>query len=432
MKPPPRIRNKPGRILTPDVLPPSSGKVSHNWKRSERRKLLKALTTLSETPGGRGDIDYAVLGKQVSTRSIPEIQYFVDGLKDKVISYASFYLKNKDQMVRKPIEMWTHLASAVTGTLKEPIWRAFSQMLKVSSTEPRTLRNGAPSQVHRLSKVADRHVGRSISQRPMLSLPVQGKRPGTNPAPPFLVFKTPAPTKGGRAKRGPVLSNVVRLPISKIPPPQQPPSNTAATLPAATCSAPTAVTSYPPGIAELAVPPTNPQLVSQTVIPVKTCSNTTAGVKTVNVDSIVKQQPSTIFPLKSTSSSPGMPLALSATGLVPFPSTAPSSVKSAITATNHPVAPLSTPTAASPSGFGCTRKYATKLSPRTISVNSSVDFERLYHYMSAMHESDDERPLTPMESAIMLNLLMSLPEELSLLHCTKLQKHLIQVQLLTQ
>lgn len=37
----------------------------------------------------------------------------------------------------------------------------------------------------------------------------------------------------------------------------------------------------------------------------------------------------------------------------------------------------------------------------------------------------------PLESAIVLDLLMSLPEELSLLDCNQLHKHLIQVKLRT-
>ncbi|XP_053272564.1 snRNA-activating protein complex subunit 2 [Pleuronectes platessa] len=427
MKPPPRTRIKPGRIRTPDGSPVDSGRVSQNWKRFERNNLLKALQTLSMTTGGQGDIDYAALRKRVPTRSVAEIHAVVEGLKDKVISSASFYLKNKDEMVRKPIEMWTDMALAVTGSLNDPICRAFSQMLIVSSTEPRTLRNCDPPQDNRLSTDAGRRLGCSIPQRRMLRFSSKGKRPGTNTAHPFVVFKTPAPTIG-RAMRLPVSSNVVRLPNIRIPPPQQQPSNAAGTQPAAT--------SHPPGRAEELVPPTTPQLVSQTVIPVTTCSNTTSEVKTVNVGSLVKQptqqlskqKPSTISTLKSHSSRPDMPLASSATRLTPLPSTAPSSVKSSTSATsNHPVAPLSTPAAAFPSRVGCASKSANKKTIRTFDVNSNVDFERIYHYMSALHETDDKRPLTPMESAIMLDLLMSLPEELSLLPCTKLHKHLIQM-----
>lgn len=55
----------------------------------------------------------------------------VESLKDKVISFASFKLKKKrweEKNVTKPIEMWTHMASAVAGSLEESISSAFSQV----------------------------------------------------------------------------------------------------------------------------------------------------------------------------------------------------------------------------------------------------------------------------------------------------------------
>ncbi|CAF91656.1 unnamed protein product, partial [Tetraodon nigroviridis] len=56
----------------------------------------------------------------------------------------------------------------------------------------------------------------------------------------------------------------------------------------------------------------------------------------------------------------------------------------------------------------------------------AVDFEKLYRYLSEIHKPDKEWNLTPMENAIVLDLLMSLPEELLLLDCNKLHKHLIE------
>lgn len=61
-----------------------------------------------------------------------------------------------------------------------------SQMLIVSSTEPRTLRNCDPPQVYRPS--TDRPVGRTVPLRPMPRLPLQGRllRVSTDP---FKVLK---------------------------------------------------------------------------------------------------------------------------------------------------------------------------------------------------------------------------------------------------
>ncbi|XP_039997164.1 snRNA-activating protein complex subunit 2 isoform X2 [Xiphias gladius] len=437
MKPPPRTRTKPDRNLKPDPVPQRLGKLACKWQRAEQRKLLNALKRFSRTIGEHGDIDYTFLRKQIHT--------VVESLKNKVISCASFKLKKRrweDKKVRKPIEVWTQMASAVAGNLEEPISSAFSQMLIVSSTEPRTLRNCDPPQVRRLP--TDGPVGRTIPLRPMRYLPVQGESPGTNTAHPLLILKTPAPTIG-TAKKLPALSKVVRVPNSKIPPPQQQPSPTAGTSPAATCSSQTAATFCMPGSAEiLAAPPTTPQPASHTVIPVpgqgSLSSSSTAVVKTPGVGSSViqttqqmsEQHPTTNSTQKSTLSSLHTPLSSSATSLTLLPSTAPSSLASSSSAvgscySTHPMLPLSTPAVAFHARLGHTSKYATKDSPRTFGVKCVVDFERIYRYLSVIHKPNEECHLTPMESAIMLNLLMSLPEELSQLDCNKLNKHLTQV-----
>ncbi|XP_044039444.1 snRNA-activating protein complex subunit 2 isoform X2 [Siniperca chuatsi] len=369
--------------------------------------------------------------------SVGKIHSVVESLKNKVISCASFKLKKKrweEKVVRKPIEVWTHMASAVAGTLEEPISTAFSQMLIVSSTEPRTLRNCDPPQVHRPPTDKDRPVGRTVPLRPMPRLPVQGESPGTNKADPLLVLKTPAPTIGP-AKRLPAPSQVVRVPNGKIPPPQQQPSTTAGTSPAATsCKSDAAKTA----------PSTSPQPASQTVTPVTgqvtPSSSSAAVVKTQSVGSTViqttqqpsEQHPTTTSTSKSTSSSSHTPLSTFATSLSQVPSTAPSSVASSSSASSScsstcSMPPLSTPAAAFHARFGRTSKYATKESPRMFGVKCIVNFERIYSYLSVIPKPNEECHLTPMESAIVLDLLMSLPEELPLLDCNKLHKHLVQV-----
>lgn len=57
-----------------------------------------------------------------------------------------------------------------------------------------------------------------------------------------------------------------------------------------------------------------------------------------------------------------------------------------------------------------------------------VNFERIYCFLGAvLKPTDSSFRLTPMESAVVLDLLMSLPEELPLLDCKKLHKHFTQV-----
>ncbi|XP_054457616.1 snRNA-activating protein complex subunit 2 [Anoplopoma fimbria] len=429
MKPPARKRAKPDRNLNPEPVQ-APRKVSCQWQRVEQRNLLKALKTFGRINRGNGDIDYAYLKKHVPTRPISEIQSAVEYLKDKVISLASFKLKKKrweEKKVRKPIELWTHMASAIAGTRVEPITAAFSQMLIVSSTEPCTLRNCDPPQVHR--PPTDRPVGRTVPLRPMPRLPVKVERPGTNTVRPVVVLKTPGPALGP-ARRLPAPSQVVRVLNSKIPPPQQQLSTTAGTSPASTPTSQPAATSCPLDAAAkiLAVPATSPQPTSQTATPV-TGQDTPGSGSAAVVKTLIQttQQPSEQSPTtistsstsKSTSSGPPPSLSSSASGQTPVPSTTPSSVP--------PKPLLSTPAAAFHAKFGRTSKYATKDSPRMFGVKSVVDFERIYRYLSSIHQPNDECHLTPMESAIMLDLLMSLPEELPLLDCKKLHEHLIQV-----
>ncbi|XP_073330546.1 uncharacterized protein snapc2 [Pagrus major] len=434
MKPPPRKRTKPDRNLKHDSVPQHSDKlVPKKWHRAEQRKLLNALRRLSRT-GGEGDIDHAFLTKYVPSRTISEVQCMVELLKNKVFSHVSFKLKKmrwEEKKVRKPIEVWTHMASAVAGTLEEPITTAFSQMLIVSSTEPRTLRNCDPPQVHRLPSDKDGPVGRTVPWRPMPRLAVQDERPSTNTAQPLQGFKSPAP--------------VVRVPNIKIPPPQQQLSNTARTSLAACAISPSSVTSCQPGAAKSLMPFTYPNPASQTMTPltrqVGTSSSSAAVVKTQIVDGSVirntqqpsEQHPTSIFTTstKSTLSRPHTPFSSSATSPTPVPSTTPSSVASSSSATSsssftHSTPSLSTPAAAIHTRFGNTSKFGTKDSRRMFGVKSVVDFERIYRYLSCIHKPNEDCYLSPMESAIVLDLLMSLPEELPLLDCNRLHKHLIQ------
>lgn len=56
-----------------------------------------------------------------------------------------------------------------------------------------------------------------------------------------------------------------------------------------------------------------------------------------------------------------------------------------------------------------------------------VDFEKIYNFLSSAHRPNQEHKLTSMESAVVLDLLLSLPEELPLLDCVGLERHMIQV-----
>ncbi|KAK9971529.1 hypothetical protein ABG768_024891 [Culter alburnus] len=56
-----------------------------------------------------------------------------------------------------------------------------------------------------------------------------------------------------------------------------------------------------------------------------------------------------------------------------------------------------------------------------------VKFDRIYQYLSNIGSTTGNLALTSMESAVLLDMLMSLPEELPLLDCKELQHHLLQL-----
>lgn len=129
-----------------------------------------------------------------------------------------------------------------------------------------------------------------------------------------------------------------------------------------------------------------------------------------------ERPPTTTSSSESPSSSPHT----SPTSRAPAPSPAPSSG-----ASSPP--PLLTPVRQFHGKFGRTSKCVPQHSPMGLAVQSVVDFERIYHYLSIINSPGESCTLTAMESAIVVDLLMSLPEELPLLDCSKLKKHLLQV-----
>ncbi|XP_008301623.1 snRNA-activating protein complex subunit 2 [Stegastes partitus] len=374
MKPPPRTRAKP-RPRT-ELGPQRPGKRTSKWLRAEQKKLLNGLQRLKTKGAGR-DIDCAYLRRFVTTRSISEIQSVVELLKNRVITTASNILQKKkleEKKVKKPIEEWAEMASALAGNLEETISSAFCQMLIVSSTEPRTLRNCDPPQVHRPPSDS-KPIGRTVPLRPMPRQPFKvphpppsGEHPASNTSRPLGLLKTPAPSMGP-ARRLQTKSQVVRVPNGKQ---QQQPSPKAGNPPAAAST-------------------------SQSQ-PAEQCTTTSRP---------------------STSSSSPTPLSSPANNCTRVLSTASSAV------TQTP--PLSTAASVLHSKFGRTSKFATKDSPRTLGVKCVVDFERIYRFLSVVDKPEEECQLTPMESAIVLDLLMCLPEQLPQLNCNKLRKHMIEM-----
>lgn len=382
MKPRPRVtRTKWSDRLNAE--PERSGKC--RWHRDEKKKLLVALNRLNgRAAGGKTDIDYAFLRKYLPTRSLSEIQSVVELLKNKVLLNARLKLKKQrreERNVRKPIEEWTYMASSLVGTLEQTISTAFSQMLVVSSTEPCTLRNGDPPQVHR--PPTD---GRTIPLRPM-PVPVQGKDWYTKAV---QSPKTPTPTTRP-SNTPPAPSQAASLTAMPEKGPLQPSSQSSASPSLGRSIIKTTQQPTEPQPATIAITSTSESLSSSLNVPVSCSATTLTSVP----GSVLSTVASTSSAISSCSSATTLPQSVSATAF-------------------H-------------AKFGRTSKYATKDSPRTFGVKCVVDFERIYGFLSTIQKPSQDCQLTPMESAIVLDLLMSLPEELPLLDCNKLHKHMIQM-----
>ncbi|XP_053715913.1 snRNA-activating protein complex subunit 2 [Synchiropus splendidus] len=334
MKPPPRKRNK----VTKEEEPPSK-KQPRRWSQSEQRRLISALKTLNcaaRPSRNPGDPDYDALAKAVRTRTESEVKTYVESLMDELVSVASAQLKNTSRWGsrnRKPIELWTRMASRVTGDLEAPITAAFSKMLIVCSTEPLSQLNSDPPKVHRPPSTGGSLVACSLPVRPMVLPPSSATNAGVRTAFPPLLIQTP-PRSVGPTK---ALPQVIQVANAR-------PLN--------------------PTVFSAATPPRGP----------------------VRVVFTPPRPPSS-------------------------PAAAPTPVQSAPPSPTNPSAP---PTSKS------------RLDGNS-GVKNDVDFERIYQYLGLTGKPDRACKLTSMESAIVLDLLMSLPEELSLLDCSQLKKHLVQV-----
>ncbi|XP_030017948.1 snRNA-activating protein complex subunit 2 isoform X2 [Sphaeramia orbicularis] len=373
MKPPPRKRTKRYANIQTQEEEQCHKQIS-SWRRGEQRSLLNGLKALARTDGGQSDLDYAALKQYVPTRSTTEIESVIDTLKDKLITSVCREFEKKrrdDNKVSKPIEKWTHMASVVGGALDEPINTAFSQMLIVSSTEPCTLRNSDPPQMDKPLVDQNSPLGRIVPFRPMHHTPNQGEPPGISAVHPLPILKPPAPTLHP-AKRLLVPSKVAST--TTAPPPKQ--------------QSPEAVG--------------NPPLASIT-----SCqTSASVSASTHGHTQTTPQHKTTI---------------VCSAAATPVPSTSDSSLSLPLGAASSSVPAHTTPK------FGPTGKYTTKYHPVSLGVKSIVNFEKIYQFLSVINNPDQGCKLTPMESAIVLDLLMSLPEELPLLDCKNLQKHLIQV-----
>ncbi|XP_028331120.1 uncharacterized protein snapc2 [Gouania willdenowi] len=375
MKPPPRNRKKSSRVA--EVAEPSHG-ATQPWTRAELKKLLVGLRKQAG-PGADGELlDYELLHKDLPTRSVSEITSKVERLKKQVITNTTEMMRKNvrdERKSRKPIEEWTRMASALAGTQEETIISAFYKMMNESSPKPHTVKSGPPPQAGLTPIRPHDHI---IPLRPMLSFPGQGKDLNINTIPSFvgttpLVFQGPAPQL------------------------QQP--------------APVIRVMQQPQQLLLRSP------VLSTSQPIRASSISTAGLSRLPPQTVLL--PAQQSPGPSTSTTPSL-------RFVTSPHTVGLDSLSASTSRYSSILPASQQFTSS-SSFSPTINKNTQQGVKAPMGSATVDFNNIYCFISGIQKHSRAHLLTPMESAIVLDLLMSLPEELELLDCNKLKRHMIQV-----
>ncbi|XP_038852157.1 uncharacterized protein snapc2 [Salvelinus namaycush] len=420
MKPPSRSRIQPTRYVNKKTEKTVSKRKSTfacaGWSRTEQQVLLRCLNKQNKMTGGiHGAIDIEALHEKLPKQSREEIQSQLESLMMRVLRAVVGQVKRQRSELKaalKPIQLWAELAHDMAGALEEPITSAFAQMLVISATEPGSLTNSDPPREDYLPK-QQRSNFKTIPPRP-IPTPISQKNPapsGVSNSPiVFNIASTPQPPPA------------VSVPVSGVPTTQPSTMNPGSgaskqrgTTPASTVGA----------------------------LPQAGCSN--SSILSQNQEgSVISTLLTVPMPVQSLSASSSGPTTSLQSQSVPQGG-AHGQTMSNVLSTQQPVmsspAPVDVskqqqPSAAASSirpqpqhpGAGPRKsKHADENTPRYTGLGSIVDFEKIYRFLSTVHVQSECFRLTPMESAIILDLLMSLPEELPLLDCARLQHHLLQV-----
>ncbi|XP_063043501.1 snRNA-activating protein complex subunit 2 [Engraulis encrasicolus] len=516
---------------TPTPAASSKGGI---WTRKELQLLLRGLRKQMKVASS-DDIDVEELQKHhAPQRSVQQIDSMLGTLK-RTISKRAFnqarYQVMKDRHHRAPIQAWAELMERMAGGHEEAISAAFSRMLVIAGTEPRSLRCSAPprpldSPSTALSTApsqtqppSNRTVSRpdvisrpspsshvpTVPMVPVSSSTLPGATPflstalpltqmqrvimplqsavtqncsGSNPAPPpesqnpshtatvsnFTTGPLPtshAPTVVMVPVASSTLPGATPLPstalqltsaIHTAPPPEAQPSSQAAAVSNATTSGPDkgTVISRPPSyqiptvvmgpVASGALPGAPPLLFTLpkltpapgvSVPPQSTSTQPPSLPGTIAVSNPSVSCPDKDGLMSRPSQSSTLPGAIAslpaALQIHPVPGglLVPPQLAGTHSASGPPSATYSSVLHSQVLNPGSTAEYDTA----EYDTGNTVDFERIYSYLSAVSKgvSDCEGQLTAMECAVVLDLIMCLPEELPLLDCEGLRDHFLEM-----
>ncbi|XP_029616452.1 snRNA-activating protein complex subunit 2 isoform X2 [Salmo trutta] len=416
MKPPSRARIQPTRYVNKKTEKAVSKRkpkfACTGWSRTEQQVLLRCLNKQNKMTGGiHGAIDLEALHEKLPKQSREEIQSQLESLMMRVLRAVVGQVKrqrSEQKAALKPIQLWAELAHDMAGALEEPITSAFAQMLVISATEPGSLTNSDPPREDYLPK-QQRSNFKTIPPRPIPTLKNPAPSGVSNSPIVFNIASTPQPPPA------------VSVPVSGVPTTQPStmnpgsgasnqrgrtttPASTVGAQPQPGCSNSSILSQIQEGSAVsplLSVP-----------MPVQSLSASSSGPTTTLQSQSVPQGGAHGQTMSNVPS----------TQLAVMSSPAPAGVSK-----QQPSAAASSIRPQHPGAGPRKSKHADENTPRYTGLGSIVDFEKIYRFLSTVHVQSECFRLTPMESAIILDLLMSLPEELPHLDCARLQHHLLQV-----
>ncbi|KAL6490623.1 hypothetical protein MHYP_G00009680 [Metynnis hypsauchen] len=366
MKPPSRHRIAPSQFL-PVKRTESTRRPFLGWKKQEKRNLLHGLKRQQRL---NSELDLLELRKKVPKRTLLEIQNLIKYLRTRVVWRVHQQVqkqKGEEERTKAPIEIWAELAEKMAGIHEETISSAFSQMLVIAATEPCSRQHSDPPRSCNILSPAVNHSS---------TVPVR-------------------PTSRSQSES--------ELPANP---------STVTIQPGRTCKPP----SQSPG---------------------KDGTSSLSGKNTMGTSSLI--QPSSISSIEEGSdcAQPSRSVAGQASEKPSTPSLPKSDLCQFTSSQNHtaskPTPPVPTTTAASTATVSSSSNQLDKQDerqselPRSMGMKYTVDFEKIYQFMSDINTQNHSLTLSAMESAVLLDLLMSLPEELPLLNCKELQHHLLQV-----
>lgn len=369
MKPPSRRRTEPSRFRPKSTEEDQAvivRSICLGWTRKEQQDFLQGL---KQQQNFESELDLTVLQKKVPKRPLKEIEDLVNLLKSRVLQtvFLQVQKQRKEEHKNKvPIEIWGELVQKLTGSHESTVSAAFSQMLVIAGTEPRSLINSIPPQA-----IAIQSPTRSSHPIPLSAKPNAQLCPSLLPTTPLL---TVLPGQVDNTLQTSTLDITSTTSASTnlvgstfIQPESVEHANKFQLENASTSSA-----------LQLSTPKTPTQESSQ-------------------VTRSPSQQKSEPQP---TASGPSTISTASVSQSVSLPSNEPNPAHSELSDQDS--------------------------SHRPRVLKCIVNFDKIYEFISDPDSKPCNSALSSMECAVLFDMLMSLPEELSLLNCKQLQHHLLQ------